>query len=66
MDQPKLEYILLRPPRTDEQGNKIQGYARIVRASETDLTGYSCLSTKEPYEEWVPTRELELYKKARE
>ena len=66
MNQPELEYILLRTPRTDAEGNKIQGYVQIVKASETDLTKYSYLGTKEPYEEWVPTKELEMYKKARE
>ena len=65
MKQPEPEYILLRTPRTDAEGNKIQGYVRIVRVSETDLTDYSYLGTKEPYEEWVPTKELEMYKKVR-
>lgn len=65
MTKPKLEYILLRSPRTDEQGNKIPATVQIVKASDTDLTGYSYLSTKDPYEEWVPTRELDMYKRAR-
>jgi len=66
MNKPELEYILLRTPIFNDQGKKIQVNVQIVNAKETDLTGYSYLSTKEPYEEWVPTKELEMYKKARE
>ena len=63
MNEPKLEYILLRSPRTDDLGNKIEVNVQIVRSSETDLTGYSFLCAKEKYEEWVPTKELDMYKR---
>ena len=66
MTKPKTEYIILRSPRTDNQGNMIQVNIQIVKVSETDLTGYSFLRDKDPYEEWVPTKELEMYKKARQ
>jgi hypothetical protein len=61
MNKPELEFILLRSPRTDEQGNKIPVTVSMVRASETDLTGYTFLSNWKTYEEWVPTKELDLY-----
>jgi hypothetical protein len=65
MTKPKTEYIILRSPRTDNQGNMIQVNIQIVKVSETDLTGYSFLRDKDPYEEWVPTQDLGLYKRAR-
>jgi len=34
----------------------------VVRRSETDLSNYSFLCKQEKMEEWVPTKELELYK----
>ena len=64
MTTPKSEYIILRSPRTDDQGNMIQVTVQIVKASEADLTGYSFLRDKDPYEEWVPTRDLDLYNRA--
>lgn len=59
---PELEYILLRSPRTDDSANKIPVTVSMVRASETDLTGYSFLKNWKTYEEWVPTKELTFYK----
>ncbi len=61
---PNLEHILLRSPGTDDAGNKIPVVVSMVRASETDLTGYSFLANRNTYEEWVPTKELDLYQKA--
>lgn len=63
MNEPKLEYILLRGPRTDDEGNRIPVTINMVRASETDLSGYSFLVNWKTYEEWVPTKELHLYQK---
>jgi hypothetical protein len=36
----------------------------MVKASKTDLTEYSFLKSSATYEEWVPTKELDTYKKA--
>lgn len=60
MNEPKLEWILLRGPRSSNNHVAV----KMIRAKEADLTGYSYLRTVESkYEEWVPTEELELYKK---
>ena len=61
MNEPKMDYVLLRGPRTDSNGNKIPVTVTMVRASETDLTEYSFLKSWKTYEEWVPTKELQLY-----
>jgi hypothetical protein len=63
MNEPKLEHILLRGPRTDDEGNRIPVTVTMVRASETDLSEYSFLVNRNTYEEWVPTKELHLYQK---
>lgn len=63
MNEPKLEHILLRCPRTDDEGNRIPVTVTMVRASETDLSEYSFLVNRNTYEEWVPTKELHLYQK---
>lgn len=55
--------ILIRSPRTDEQGERIPIIIKMVKRAETDLTGYSFLQSFEHYDEWVPTAELDLYKK---
>lgn len=55
--------ILIRSPRTDEQGERIPITIKMVKRAETDLTGYSFLQSFEHYDEWVPTVELDLYKK---
>lgn len=60
---PELEHILLRGPRTDDNGNSIPVTVSMVRASETDLSNYSFLVNRNTYEEWVPTKELHLYQK---
>lgn len=61
MNEPKMDYVLLRGPRADSNGNKIPVTVSMVRASETDLTEYSFLKSWKTYEEWVPTKELQLY-----
>ena len=61
MNQPKMNYVLLRGPRTDENGNKIPISVSLLRKDETDLSNYSFLRSKETYEEWVSTNELHLY-----
>ena len=65
MNEDKLEYILLRGPGTDENGNKIAVEVKMAKSSEADLTGYSFLCREEKYEEWVPTKELQIYKMVR-
>lgn len=59
----KSEFILLRGPRTDDDGNSIPIEVKIVRADNVDLTGYSFLESQEKYDVWVPTKELEYYQK---
>jgi hypothetical protein len=66
---PQTDFILVRGPRTDDNGNSIQISVSIQRNDgKFDLTNYSLLrmrsDTKGPMEEWVPTKELDLYKKA--
>jgi len=65
---PQTDFILVRGPRTDDNGNNIQISVSIQRNNgKFDLTNYSFLrmrpDTKGPMEEWVPTKELDLYKK---
>lgn len=59
------EYVLLRSPRTDESGPIPVKVSMVKVTPETDLSNYSFLRSFGTYEEWVPTSELELYKKAR-
>jgi hypothetical protein len=66
---PQTDFILVRGPRTDDNGNSIQISVSIQRNDgKFDLTNYSLFrmrpDTKGPMEEWVPTKELDLYKKA--
>ena len=67
---PQTDFILVRGPRTDDNGNSIQISVSIQRNNgKFDLTNYSLLRmgplyTQGPMEEWVPTEELDLYKKA--
>lgn len=55
------EYILLRGPRTDENGNKIPVSISLLRKNEADLSNHSFLRSTDKYEEWVPSNELHLY-----
>ena len=65
MNEPVLEFILLKGPRTDQNGVPVALVEiKMVKASETDLTEYSFLRSLGTYEEWVPTKELDTYKKA--
>lgn len=62
---PSVDLIMLRGPRTDSNGNKIPVEIRWVRYSDgSDLSEYSFLRSYYTYEEWVPTKELALYKLA--
>jgi hypothetical protein len=58
MNEPKLEWILLRGPRTPDI---TQMSVKFLKTKEANLTGYSYLRTVEnKYEEWVPTEEANL------
>ena len=66
---PNTEFVLVRGPRTDEDGNPCEIFVRVVRNNGTfDFTGYSFLrlstTANSDMEEWVPSKELELYQKA--
>jgi hypothetical protein len=66
---PQTDFILVRGPRTDSTGNPIQIVVSIQRNNgKFDFSDYSLLrmrpDAKDPMEEWVPTKELDLYKKS--
>ena len=61
MNEPKMNYVLLRGPRTDENGNKIPVSIMLLKKNETDLSNHSFLRSTDKYEEWVPSNELHLY-----
>ena len=63
MENTEKQFILIRTPRTNEQGDRTPVTVKMVKRAETDLTGYSFLQSFEHYDEWVPTVELDLYKK---
>ena len=65
---PQTDFILVRGPRTDSTGNPIEIVVSIQRNNgKFDFSDYSFLrmrpGAKDPMEEWVPTKELHLYKK---
>ena len=62
---PQSDFILVRGPRTDNSGNPIQSVVSIQRNNgKFDLSEYSFLRRgTNGLEEWVPTKELDLYKK---
>ena len=65
---PNTDFILVRGPRTDEDGNPCEIFVRVVRNNgKFDFTGYSFLrlstTANSDMEEWVPTKELHLYQK---
>ena len=67
--KPSTDFVLVRGPRTDEDNNPIDIHVRIVRNNGMfDFTDYSFLrlskTTVSDLEEWVPSKELHLYKKA--
>ena len=66
---PNTEFVLVRGPRTDEDGNPCDIFVRVVRNNgKFDFTDYSFLrlstTADSDMEEWVPTKELRLYQKA--
>ena len=66
---PNTEFVLVRGPRTDENGNPCEIFVRVVRNNDKfDFTDYSLLrlstTADSDMEEWVPTKELQLYQKA--
>jgi hypothetical protein len=66
---PNTEFVLVRGPRTDEDGNPCEIFVRVVRNNgKFDFTGYSFLrlstTADSDMEEWVPSKELRLYQKA--
>jgi hypothetical protein len=66
---PTTDFVLVRGPRTDEDDNPIDIHIRVIRNNGTfDFTDYSFLrlskTANSEMEEWVPTKELHLYKKA--
>jgi hypothetical protein len=66
---PQTDFILVRGPRTDDNNNPIEIGVSIQRNNgKFDFSDYSFLrmrpDAKDPMEEWVPTKELHLYKKA--
>jgi hypothetical protein len=65
---PNTDFVLVRGPRTDEDGNPCEIFVRVVRNNgKFDFTGYSFLrlstTANSDMEEWVPTKELHLYQK---
>jgi len=65
---PNTEFVLVRGPRTDEDGNPCEIFVRVVRNNgKFDFTDYSFLrlstTANSDMEEWVPTKELHLYQK---
>ena len=66
---PQTDFILVRGPRTDNTGNPIEIVVSVQRNNgKFDFSDYSFLrmksNSKDPIEEWVPTKELDLYKKS--
>ena len=66
---PNTDFVLVRGPRTDEDGNPCEIFVRVVRNNgKFDFTGYSFLrlstTANSDMEEWVPSKELQLYQKA--
>ena len=65
---PQTEFVLVRGPRTDDNNNPIEISVSIQRNNgKFDFSNYSFLRMKPdataPMEEWVSTKELDLYKK---
>ena len=65
---PNTEFVLVRGPRTDEDGNPCDIFVRVVRNNgKFNFTDYSFLrlstTANSDMEEWVPTKELHLYQK---
>ena len=65
---PNTEFVLVRGPRTDEDGNPCEIFVRVVRNNgKFNFTDYSFLrlstTANSDMEECVPTKELHLYQK---
>jgi len=65
---PNTDFVLVRGPRTDENGDSCEIFVRVVRNNgKFDFTDYSFLrlstTADSDMEEWVPTKELDVYKK---
>jgi hypothetical protein len=67
MNKPNTKFVIVRGPRTDDEGNSITIQVKVVRPDQFDFTDYSFLrmspNMNVEVEEWVPTKELELYRK---
>lgn len=66
---PNTDFVLVRGPRTDENSEPCEIFIRVVRNNgKFDFTDYSFLrlstTANSDMEEWVPSKELELYQKA--
>ena len=66
--KPQTDFILVRGPRTDDNNNPIEIDVSIQRNNEKfDFSNYSFLrmvpDATAPMEEWVSTKELDVYKK---
>ena len=67
--KPQTDFILVRGPRTDSTGNPIEIGVSIQRNNgKFNFSDYSFLrmipNCNYPVEEWVPTKELDVYKKS--
>ena len=65
---PQTDFVLVRGPRTDDNDNPIEIVVSIQRNNgKFDFSDYSFLRMKPdaiaPMEEWVSSKELDLYKK---
>ena len=65
---PQTDFVLVRGPRTDDTGNPIEIVVSIQRNNgKFDFSNYSFLRMNTdatvPMEEWVSTKELDVYKK---
>lgn len=66
---PNTDFVLVRGSRTDENGDPCEIFVRVVKNNgKFDFTDYSFLrlstTANSDMEEWVPSKELELYQKA--
>lgn len=66
---PNTDFVLVRGSRTDENGDPCEIFVRVVKNNgKFDFTDYSFLrlstTANSDMEEWVPSKELQLYQKA--
>ena len=67
--KPQTDFVLVRGPRTDDNDNPVEIVVSIQRNNgKFDFSNHSFLRMRpdatDPMEEWVPTKELDVYKKA--